>query len=205
MTNERPLRGIRTVLKGCATLVGIFMLVLVVVGFVLKRNAQATIDAAEHFLDTALAGDDAGAWGQLLAEQREQTPAELFAEQWRAVRQMAGNGANRTMTDPPVPDFASGLVTFSYRLEGSAGAVNCELDVNPAEKPPTVVNYRLTGLSAGGAGEAPDGLSIEIVPPEAAADAAAAATPDAGAAPDAPSPAAESTTDAAAPATGTDG
>ncbi len=62
------------------------------------------------------------------------------------------------------------MVTFQYRLAGGSGTVMCEVDVNPGEQPPTVVNYRLTGVPAQPVGGTPGQATIEVVParPEAA-------------------------------------
>ena len=145
---QQSTKTMKACLTGCAVLflLGVLGMGVLVVYF--KTSAQATLETANSFVDTAMAGTDTEAYGMLHPLQREKTSPELFAKHWKAARNVVGEGPQATATGQPTANFESSLVTFQYQVIGSSGTVMVEVDVNPGEKPPTVVNYRITGVPA---------------------------------------------------------
>jgi len=151
----KPNKGLKTCLLGCGI---VLLLGLAGLAWLTKfalNSSRATLDTANAFVDTALAGDDGTAYAMLYEVQRQQTSPALFSEHWDAARNVVGGSPKAEIAGQPAPDFQSGLVTLQYSVTGGSGTVMVEIDVNPGEKPPTVVNYRITGLPAGQANQAP--------------------------------------------------
>lgn len=163
-TEPKPNQGLKACLLGCGVLVALGLVLLLVLAGVLRKSAQGTMNAANDFIHAAVTGDDEAAYGLLHALQREKTSRELFHEHWDAARNVLGADPTSQITGQPAANFDSGLVTFQYQATGGSGTVLLEVDVNPGEKPPTVVNYRITGVPQTPPSGTPGESTIEVVP-----------------------------------------
>ncbi len=79
---HKPNKGLKACLLGCGGLLLVAVVVLIVLVVFFMKSATATMDAANGFVEIALAGDDPAAYAMLHAKQRDKTSQALFTAHW---------------------------------------------------------------------------------------------------------------------------
>lgn len=140
----------RKLATGC----GLGCLLVLVVGVTLMwlsyRRAVGIWQTAEGFVREALTGDPATAYERLHEAKRQALSPAEFEAHWQTLRDQVGAVQDIHYLPASRVDLERAVVSTPVLVQGEKAALQVEVDVSPNDRPPALVDYRVTAAPAPG-------------------------------------------------------
>lgn len=128
---------------GCCVVLAA-ILTMLVIGI---RGSAQVVPFAQGFVREAVSADPATAWQSLHGNKQQTVAQDAFVAEWQAVRAKVGELRSVTPAEGVGMDLERSVMILPFAVVGSVGTVTVTVEVNPKDKPPAIVDYRMGDAS----------------------------------------------------------